>query len=90
MDNNEGIERDASRGLFGADEGWPELPIRRRGRTDWAEPQIARYVRLTFPEPGKIILRVGPGDHTEQLFQISRESLRGIVLDAIPFLTDRS
>jgi hypothetical protein len=44
----------------------------------------ARYVRVTFPEPGKILLKIGPGDHSVQVFEISEADLRGIVRDVIP------
>lgn len=47
---------------------------------------MARYVSLTFPEPGKIILKIGPGDHTCQTFQIEESALKGIVRDAMPKL----
>lgn len=46
----------------------------------------ARFFRLTFPEPGKILLKIGPGDHTVQVWELSRDQLRGLVLDAIPEL----
>jgi hypothetical protein len=48
--------------------------------------KIARYVRVTFPEPGKIILRIGPGDHTSDNWEIDREQLRSIILDGMPEL----
>lgn len=47
---------------------------------------IARYVRITFPEPGKILLKVGPGDHTVQVFEINEDQLKNLVLDAMPKL----
>ena len=45
----------------------------------------AHYLRLTI-EPGNILLKVGPGDHTVQVFKITHEQLRGLVLDAMPEL----
>ncbi len=50
------------------------------------EPLEVRYFRLTFPEPGKIFLKVGPGDHTQQIFELTRDQLRGLILDALPEL----
>ncbi len=47
---------------------------------------MARYVSLTFPEPGKIILKIGPGDHSVQTFELEESALRMIVLDAMPKL----
>lgn len=46
----------------------------------------ARFLRLTFPEPGKILLNIGPGDHTTQAWELSKDQLRGLVLDAMPEL----
>jgi hypothetical protein len=46
----------------------------------------AHYIRLTFPEPGKIVLAIGPGDHTCQFWELSREQLCELVLDAMPEL----
>ena len=46
----------------------------------------ARYLRLAIPEPGNLLLKIGPGDHTVQVFKITREQLRGLVLDAMPEL----
>ncbi len=46
----------------------------------------ARYFRITFPEPGKILLTVGPGDHTTQVFELNKNQLRGLILDALPEL----
>jgi hypothetical protein len=55
---------------------------------DYFHPAVteARYFRLTFPEPGKILLKVGPGDHSVQVFELTKDDLRGIVRDAIPQL----
>ena len=46
----------------------------------------ARYLRLAIPEPGNLLLKIGPGDHTVQVFKITREQLRELVLDAMPEL----
>ena len=43
----------------------------------------ARHFRLTIPERGKYILKIGPGDHTSQDFELNKDQLRGLVLDAI-------
>lgn len=45
----------------------------------------ARFFRLTFPGD-KILLIVGPGDHTAQVWELTQDQLRGLVLDAMPKL----
>jgi hypothetical protein len=50
-------------------------------RTD---PKTARYFRITFPEKGKPVLNIGPGDQTLQRWTLTMEDLRGLVLDAMP------
>ena len=45
----------------------------------------ARYFRISF-EGHKAILRIGPGDHTAQTFELTRDQLKGLVLDAMPEL----
>lgn len=49
-------------------------------------PKTARFFRLTFPEQGKIRLKIGPGDHTVQEWELDKDQLRGLVLDAMPEL----
>lgn len=49
-------------------------------------PKTARFFRLVFPEPGKIRLKIGPGDHTLQEWELSKEQLKGLVQDAMPEL----
>lgn len=49
-------------------------------------PQTARFFRITFPERGKPVLSVGPGDHTVQRWHLTMEDLRGLVLDSMPEL----
>lgn len=49
-------------------------------------PKTARFFRLTFPEQGKIRLKIGPGDHTLQEWELSKEQLKGLVQDALPEL----
>jgi hypothetical protein len=46
----------------------------------------ARFLRVTFPEPGKILLNIGPGDHSVDRWEISEEQLRLFILDAMPNL----
>lgn len=84
MDQDAGVRGDGTRPVLCVDEGWPELQIRSSRRADM--PAEARFFRLTFPEPGKIVLKVGPGDHTVQAFELSKDQLRGLVLDAMPEL----
>ena len=89
MDQDASTEWNGARAVLDADAGWPELQIRRAGRTDLPSDRgcvVARYVCLTFPEPDKILLKVGPGDHTVQTWEISKEQLRLLVLDAMPQL----
>lgn len=89
MDSAAVAERDGTRSLQHADEGGAELPIqagRRAGVPSERGCVVARYVSLTFPEPGKIILKIGPGDHTCQTFQLEESALKMIVLDALPKL----
>jgi hypothetical protein len=45
----------------------------------------ARYVRLVR-EGETILLKIGPGDHTEQPWIISKDQLRSLVLDAMPIV----
>lgn len=48
--------------------------------------KTARFFRITFPERGKPVLNVGPGDHTVQRWHLTMDDLRGLVLDAMPEL----
>jgi hypothetical protein len=48
------------------------------------EPQEARFFRITFPQPCKPILNIGPGDHTCQRWHLTMDDLRGLVLDSLP------
>ncbi len=52
-------------------------------------PKTARFFRITFPEPGKPVLNIGPGDHTCQRWVLSMDDLRGLVLDSMPELLKR-
>ena len=45
----------------------------------------ARFFRLV-KQDDNLLLKIGPGDHTVQVFKITREQLRGLVLDAMPEL----
>lgn len=51
-----------------------------------SDPKTARYFRITFPEKGKPVLNIGPGDQTLQRWTLTMEDLRGLVLDAMPEL----
>jgi hypothetical protein len=44
------------------------------------------FFRITFPEKGKPVLNIGPGDHTCQRWVLSMEDLRGLVKDCLPEL----
>ena len=52
-------------------------------------PQTARFFRLTFPEKGKPLLTIGPGDHTSQTWLLNMDEVRMLVLDAMPELLGR-
>lgn len=89
MDSAAVIERDGTRSLQHVDESWTELSVQAGRRASVPSERgcvVARYVSLTFPEPGKIILKIGPGDHTCQTFQLEESALKTIVLDAMPKL----
>lgn len=51
-----------------------------------SDQKTARFFRITVPEPGKYVLNVGPGDHTIQRWELDKDQLRGLVLDALPEL----
>lgn len=51
-----------------------------------SDPKTARFFRITFPEKGKPVLNIGPGDHTVQRWHLSMEEIRGLVLDCLPEL----
>ncbi len=53
-------------------------------------PQDARFFRITFPERGKPVLNIGPGDHTVQRWNLSMDEIRMLVLDCMPELLERS
>jgi hypothetical protein len=44
------------------------------------------FFRITFPERGKPVLSIGPGDHTVQRWELTMEDLRGLVKDVLPEL----
>ncbi len=52
------------------------------------DPQTARFFRITFPERGKPVLNIGPGDHTCQRWELSMRDLRSLVIDAMPELLE--
>lgn len=49
-------------------------------------PQTARFFCITFPERGKPVLSIGPGDHTLQRWNLSMDEVRLLVLDCLPEL----
>jgi hypothetical protein len=49
-------------------------------------PKTARFFRITFPAQGKIILKVGPGDHTIQQWELTQDDIKGLVKDCLPEL----
>ena len=51
-----------------------------------SDPQTARFFRITFPTNGKILLKVGPGDHTIQQWELTRDDIKGLVCDCLPEL----
>lgn len=53
---------------------------------DLTDTPKARYFRLTFPEPGRCILKIGNGDHTCDSWELDRDQLRGFILDGLPVL----
>ena len=58
------------------------LPSHRRsGVTEHA--RRALHFRLTF-ENDRAIIVIGPGDHTCERWEISRDQLANLVLDAMP------
>lgn len=61
-------------------------PLRGYASANQSDPQTARFFRITFPEKGKPVLNIGPGDHTVQRWQLSMEDLRGLVKDCLPEL----
>ena len=48
--------------------------------------KTARFFRITFPEAGKPVLNIGPGDHTVQRWNLTMEELKGLVKDCLPEL----
>jgi hypothetical protein len=57
--------------------------------TEDPAPKTSRFFRITFPEKGKPVLNIGPGDHSCQRWQLSMEEIRGLVLDCLPELLNR-
>lgn len=47
--------------------------------------KAARFFRIVF-HGKRAILKIGPGDHTVQEWELSKDQLRGLVLDALPEL----
>ena len=53
-----------------------------------SDPQTARFFRITFPEKGKPMLNIGPGDHTGHRWQLSMDEIKGLEKDCLPELID--
>jgi len=51
-----------------------------------SDPLNARFFRITFPEPGKPMLNIGPGDHTLHRWHLTMDDIKGLVLDCMPHL----
>lgn len=62
-------------------EGEPKFP---KQKTHMTADKRAAFLAVTFPEPGKIILCIGPGDHTFERWEITMEQLRLVMLDVMP------
>ena len=62
------------------------LPLSGFASVQSSDPKTARFFRITFPERGKPVLNIGPGDHTVQRWQLSMEDLKGLVKDCLPEL----
>ncbi len=61
-------------------------PLNGFASANQSDPQTARFFRITFPEKGKPVLNIGPGDHTCQRWHLSMEDLKGLVKDVLPEL----
>jgi len=61
-------------------------PLNGFASANQSDPQIARFFRITFPEKGKPVLNIGPGDHTCQRWHLSMDDLKGLVKDCLPEL----
>jgi hypothetical protein len=51
-----------------------------------SDPQTARFFTITFPERGKPVLSIGPGDHTCQRWHLTMDDLKSLVRDSLPEL----
>ena len=51
-----------------------------------SDPKTARFFRITFPEKGRPVLNIGPGDHTCQRWHLSMDDLKSLVRDSLPEL----
>ena len=47
-------------------------------------PKSAKFFRITFPERGRAVLKIGPGDHTVQQWELTPEDVKSLVRDCIP------
>jgi hypothetical protein len=62
------------------------LPLSGFASVQSSDPKTARFFRITFPERGKPVLNIGPGDHTVQRWELTMEDLKGLVKDCLPEL----
>jgi hypothetical protein len=51
-----------------------------------SDPKTARFFTITFPERGKPVLSIGPGDHTCQRWHLTMDDLKSLVRDSLPEL----
>lgn len=51
-----------------------------------SDQKTARFFCITFPERGKPVLNIGPGDHTVQRWQLTMDDLKSLVRDSLPEL----
>ena len=63
-----------------------QSPLSGFASANQSDPQTARFFRITFPERGKPVMNIGPGDHTCQRWHLDMDQLRCLVLDAMPEL----
>lgn len=88
MESAASIDRDESRTLLDALQvggGGTACPPYERGSV----VKTSRFFRITFPERGKPVLNIGPGDHTVDRWNLSMEEIRGLVLDCLPELLNQ-
>ena len=63
-----------------------QSPLSGFASANQSAPQNARFFRITFPAQGKILLKIGPGDHTIQQWELTPDDIKGLVKDCLPEL----